>query len=313
MLDLEAGIGLDEDEGRVRRRAGGVHQELEGPQARVPDTAGEPEGSVEDPLAQVRIETRGRGDLHHLLEPALDAALALAKVGHVAGPVAQDLDLDVPRPGQEGLDIDIRNPKGGLGLRAATGVGGIQFVHPGDHTGAPAAAAGQGLDDHGLALGQSVQEVPGLLQGDAAVQSAADGHARRQRRFPGPGLVAEQCEVLDGRADEGQACSGTALGEFGPFGEEAVARVDRVASAVEGGLNDCVHVEVGRGPLAGQGMGRVGHPPVQAVGVVLGPDRHRAASQVRCCAGDADGDFAAVGDQDGRYRHGCFLRPSSGL
>ena len=245
MLDLQAGIGLDEDEGRVRRCPGGVQEELEGPQARVPDTAGEPEGSVEDPLAQVRIEARGRGDLHHLLEPALDAALALAQVGHLAGLVAQDLDLDVSRPGQEGLHIDIRDAESGLGLRAAAGEGGVEFVHPGDHARAPAPAAGQGLDDHGLALGQSKEELPGLLQGDASVQAAADGHTRRKRRLPGPGLVAEQFEVLDGRTDEGQACLGAASGEFGPLGEEAVAWVDRVAPAVDRRPDDGVHVEVG--------------------------------------------------------------------
>ena len=313
MLDLQAGVGLDEDEGRPARLAGVVDQELEGPEAAVADATGQAQGGVDDLPAQVRIEAGGRGDLHHLLEAPLDAALPLAEVGHLAGEVAQDLDLHVPGPGKEGLDIDVRHAEGRLGLGTASGVGALELIRGQDHPGTPPAAARQGLEDDALSGGTGLEEGAGLLQGDAPVEAGADRHAGRQGRFPRPGLVAEEVEVLDLRPDEGQARRRAAPGELAPLGQKAVAGVNGVAAALQGRLDHRVHVEVGGGAAPRQGAGLVGHAPVQAVGVVGREDRHRAATEVRRRPGDADGDLAAVGDQDGRQSQWRSLRPLEGL
>ena len=51
VLDLEAGIGLDEDEGLGAGTAGGVDQEFEGAEVAVADGAGEADGGFDDGLA----------------------------------------------------------------------------------------------------------------------------------------------------------------------------------------------------------------------------------------------------------------------
>ena len=62
--------------------------------------------------AHRRARLRGQGGrwrlLHDLLMPALDRALALAQVDGVAVLVADDLDLDVPRPANVALEVDSR-------------------------------------------------------------------------------------------------------------------------------------------------------------------------------------------------------------
>ena len=55
----------------------------------------------------MRVGQRGRRRLlEELLVAALDAALAIVQVDHVAVTVGHDLDLDVPRPLDELLDVD---------------------------------------------------------------------------------------------------------------------------------------------------------------------------------------------------------------
>jgi hypothetical protein len=54
----------------------------------------------------------------------------------------------------------------------------------------------------------------------------------------------------------------------------------------------------GRRPVrAGQRLGLVGDPGVQAGGVVLGEHRQSGNTHLRRRSGDADGDFAAIGDK----------------
>ena len=61
---------------------------------------------------------------------------------------------------------------------------------------------------------------------------------------------------------------------------------------------------------AGERHGGIGLARVQAGRVVLGVHRHRADAQVGAGLGDADGDLAAIGDQQGGKGHGRPLRAS---
>src|SRR6202035_4115994 len=54
-------------------------------------------------VPQIVVDRRRRALLHDLLVAALDGALALEQVDHVAERVAEDLDLDVPGVGDEPL------------------------------------------------------------------------------------------------------------------------------------------------------------------------------------------------------------------
>ena len=75
---------------------------------------------LERRLAQGRaallVEIGRRRALDDLLVPALDRAVALEQVDEVAVGVAQELDLDVPRPADQLLEIDLVLAEGGLGL-----------------------------------------------------------------------------------------------------------------------------------------------------------------------------------------------------
>ena len=102
-------------------------------------------------LAQVRRDERGRGLLDQLLVAALDRAVPLAEVDHLAVAVRQDLELDVAGPLDELLQVDPAVAERLLGLVAGDVVllrerdVVVGDAHP------AAAAAGDRLDDDRVA------------------------------------------------------------------------------------------------------------------------------------------------------------------
>src|SRR5205823_1613497 len=97
MLDLDPAVQLEEVE------VAAFEHELDRARARVADRAGEADRRVAHRRAQGRIERGRRRLLEHFLVPPLDRALALAEANGVAVRVAEQLDLDVPRP----LDVPL--------------------------------------------------------------------------------------------------------------------------------------------------------------------------------------------------------------
>jgi hypothetical protein len=55
-------------------------------------------------------------------------------------------------------------------------------------------------------------------------------------------------------------------------------------------------------------MTPIGHAQMQTAGIVFGIHRDRGQSQIGCGAGDADGDLAAVGDQQFGHTHAFCVR-----
>ena len=212
--------------------------------------------------------------------------------------VAQHLDLDVARALDELLDEDAVVAEGVLGLGAN---GGEALLHvllvPGDPD-ALAAAAGRGLQHHRIA------DLAADLHGVSGVVDLADvaGHAGD----PGGGgellgfdLVAHGLDGVGIGADEDDALVGAALGELGLFRQEAEAGVHSLGAGLAAGGDDLVGVEVGlRRRRRADEHRLVGHLHGQAVGVGLGIDDHRLHAQASAGLDDADGDFAAIGDQD---------------
>lgn len=96
MLDLNPRVELEE--AKASRIV--VDDKFDCPGRTVLDQLAEPDGR----LAHIAPKRRVAGDkgaaslLEHLLVPALDRALALAKLDDTAGAVAKDLDLDVSSP-----------------------------------------------------------------------------------------------------------------------------------------------------------------------------------------------------------------------
>ena len=146
MLDLQPRVHLQEIEAAVLPgdefdRAGAV----------VADRLGERDRLLAHPGPRLRVEQRARRFLDDLLVAALDRALALAEMDHVAVLVAQDLDFDVARIGDEFLDEDaiVAEARFRLRARARKTFGDLAPAEGDAH--ALAAAAGGGLDHHRVA------------------------------------------------------------------------------------------------------------------------------------------------------------------
>ena len=211
MLDLDAPVQLEEEE------VAAVEHELGRAGAPVADRARERDRRLAHRRAQLRVE-RGRGRLlEHLLVAALDRALALAERDRAAPAVAEQLDLDVPRPLEVALAED--GVVAERGLRLAPG-GLERLVELGrradDAHPAPAAAR------------RRLHE-----QREAELVRVALVEHRHARLAGGPlrgELVAAGAQRLRRRADEDEPGRLDRLREVGVLGEEAVAGVDRVGA-----------------------------------------------------------------------------------
>jgi hypothetical protein len=146
VLDLQAGVHLHE-EPVVRPVA--RDDELDGARTGVAAGPGGGAGGGAHRRTLPRGEQWRRGLLDDLLVPALQRALPLAEVDHVAVGVGQDLDLDVPRGGDQALDeqgvVAERAARLAPGRRegVSEGVGTVDLPH------ALPAAAADGLSSTG--------------------------------------------------------------------------------------------------------------------------------------------------------------------
>ncbi len=100
MLDLDAGIHLDEEECAV------LIEEFECAGAAITDPPAGLDATLPDTRDQRAIDAGGGGLLDDLLVPALKRAVAVAEPEIVAVLVAQNLDLDMARFFEEFLDVD---------------------------------------------------------------------------------------------------------------------------------------------------------------------------------------------------------------
>jgi hypothetical protein len=115
VLDLEAGVHLHEEvRGRIAARDDELHR------ARAPVAAGP--GRLDRRLAHRRpgllVQQDAGRFLDDLLVAALERALTLAEVDHIAVAVRQDLDLDVPGAVDPPLHQQGVVAEGGAGLAA---------------------------------------------------------------------------------------------------------------------------------------------------------------------------------------------------
>ena len=99
MLDLQPRVHLEEVEIAIL-----VDDELDGAGAVVADGLCQRDRLLAHRLARFRIEERRRRLLDHLLMAALDRAFAFVEIDDVAVLVADHLDFDVARLGDEFLD-----------------------------------------------------------------------------------------------------------------------------------------------------------------------------------------------------------------
>ncbi len=295
MLDLDAGVHLDEVElARLH-----VLQELDGARAFVVHRPRDRHAHGADLLALFLAQVRGRGAFHDLLVAPLHRTVPFPQVPDGAVLVAQHLHLDMAGLQDHLLQVALAIAERGLGLAAALAHLGLQLLGPED--GAHAApAATPGRLQH-----QRIADLRGLGAHKVHVVAQDLGrrdhrHARRNRHPPGRRLVAKRAHRLGPRPDEGDAFPLAGLDQFGVLRQQPVARVDRIRPGQLGHPDDLGDRQVRRDrpqPFAHL-VGLVRLEAVQAQLVLLGIDGDRLLAQLVGRAHDADGDLAAVGDQD---------------
>jgi hypothetical protein len=293
MLHLQPGVHLEEVEALV-----GADHELHRAGTLVLHRLGQRHRLLAHRLARGVADEGRRCLLDHLLVPALDAALALVQVHHVAVRVAQHLDLDVARLLDELLDEHAVVAEAVARLVAARreAVGGVLVVE--GHAKTLATAAGTGLDHHRVA--DVARDLHRLLRRVDGVVPSRDGvDARLPGQLLGRDLVAHGRDAVVLGADEDETFVLHPAREGFVLGQEAVAGMDGLGPRLLRGVDDAVGHEVAL--AAGRRTDKhslVGQRHVQRVAVGLGIHRHGGDAHAARGLDDAAGDLAAVGNQD---------------
>ena len=216
---------------------------------------------------------------------------------HGARPVPDNLHFYVPRARHELLDVHVAVAERGvrLGLAARVGIGERIFVLDDAHTAAP--AAGHRLDDGG-ATRQRRQEGARLLQTDRVGRARQHRHVSAQRGVTSRDLVAEQAQQPDRRPDEHDAGLVAARRKSSVFTEKTVAGMDRLTVRGKRHCHNLFDVQIRGGTRARQRDRFISHLHVQRLRVVGRVHRDANAAEITRGAGDADRDFAAIGDEE---------------
>lgn len=189
---------------------------------------------------------------------------------------------------ERGLRLALRERQLGLELR--------RIVR--DANAAPAAAGGR-LDHDRIADARG-HVARGVERLHDAVAAGHRRHVRAPRGVACTRLVAHRRDHLRVRADEDEAGRFDLRGECGVFGEEAVARMDRIRAALPCGVEDRGRIQVALRRVRGADVDRfVGHARGEAVAVRIADHGDRAHPELVRGANHAHRDFAAVRDQHG--------------
>ena len=307
MLDLEAGVDLEEGDGAVL-----ADQELAGAGADVAGLAQDRLGGlVEAGHLLLGEERRGRL-LDELLVAALQRAVAGGDHHDVAVLVGQALGLDVARLVEVLLDeaLAATERRHGLAHRGLEELGDL--AHLAGDLEAAAAAAERRLDrDRQAVLLGEGDRLVGVLERvlGAGRQRGAD----LLGDVAGLDLVAEALDRLGRRADPDQPGVDHGLGEVGVLGEEAVARVHRVGAGLLRDRDDLGDVEVGLAP----GSSRPARGPRRPAGRTArpGPGR-RTPRRWRCrrpCRPGSPGRRSRRGWRSGPSATGRSLAPAQAI
>ena len=290
MLDLEPRVHLQEVEALVL-----AQQKLERPRREVADRFRALHRDFAHPPHDRLVDRRARRLFDDLLVPALDRAVALEQVHHVAVAIAEHLDLDVARSQNRLLDVDRFVAEGLLRLAPRALEGARELVLLVHEAHALAAAAGRGLEHHRVADARSRRL--GLFHG-VGVAARHDRNARFRHLRARSGLRTHRAHRARRRPDERDARALASLGEQRVLRQESVPGMKPVAPRALHHVDQAVDAQVALG--SGRGTDRislVGEPHVQRFAISFAVHRDGRDPHLVQRARDAHRNLAAVGDQ----------------
>jgi hypothetical protein len=229
---------------------------------------------------------------------ALDRAVALAEVDDGAVRVREHLHLDVAGILEEALDVDGRVREVGLPLAPRRGKRPLGLLRAPHHLQALAPAARRRLDRQRPAV--LVAERENLLHRvDRLGRPGDDGHAGLLHQPSRGDLRPHRLDGLGRRPDPDEPCLLDRPGEVGVLGQEPVAGMDRLGARAARRLQHALLVEVAlRRRAWAEQVGLIRDRRVQRAAVGLRVDGDRADPELPERPEDADGDLAAIGDED---------------
>ena len=309
VLDLDARVHLDEEPflGIL------VVEKFHGPGIVVFDFAAQLHRRFAQLLAHPLVQPHARRDLDDLLMPPLHRAIALVQMHHAAVTVAEDLHLDVLRVGNVAFEKHRRVAEGAprFALRFIKQIREIAGL--GDDAHPAATAAERGFDnERETNFLRDFERFTAIFNG--VLRSGQRRHADFVRQRAGGRFVAHLAQQLNARSDERDARVGTSLRELRVLGQKTVARMNHVHALLlrEGDDAGDVEIRADRAFADADQVRLVRLETMDRKPVLLGVDGHGAETQLGSRAKNADGNFAAVGDQQfplvGRWRNGFGRR-----
>ena len=166
--------------------------------------------------------------------------------------VAHDLHLDMAGPAHQPFDKKIAVAKPSCRFRTGTGEGLFQVAVVEHRAHAPAATARHCLDHHRAVLAEIGQKGTRLFQAARRVGRRQHRHLLFHRQLPRGMFVAKQRQRFRRRPDEGQPGCRAGTGKIRILRKETVTGMHRRRTALLGGCDNGVAVEIRRDPAPRQ-------------------------------------------------------------
>jgi hypothetical protein len=243
------------------------------------------------------IHAGRRGLLDNLLVPALQGAIPLEQVHHLAMAVAKHLHLDMARAGHVLLDQHAIIAEAGRRLALAARQQLVEVGRGLDLAHALAPAAGDRLDQHRIS--DRLRFLRKALRRLVLAQvTRRHRHARRRHQRLGRVLETHRLDRLGGRSDPDKTLRLHGPGERRILRQESIARMDRLGPGRLRRGKDLLRYQItlpGGRRTDQHRLIRLPHEGQPCIRLRIdrhGPDMHAPAG-----ADDATGDLAPVGDE----------------
>ncbi|RMN69225.1 hypothetical protein ALQ54_05717 [Pseudomonas syringae] len=293
VLHLNTGVHFDEVETTV------FVQELERTRTAIADIDTRLDAGSQNILARLFIDERCWRFFQNLLVTALQRAVAIAQVDSLTLAVGNHLDFHVTWVGQVFFQVDHRvaEPGGCFGAGLRRGFDQVFFAM--NHTHTATTTATGGLDDHRVTDFTANAQSGVFVFRQRAVGTGNGRYIGQLHGVLGRNLVAHQANGVCFWTDESEARFFNLFGEVGVLGEKPVTRVDRRGAGHFGSRNDRRNVQVGQiGRCRTDADGFVCQAQVHQLAICGGVYSDGLDAQFFTGTQDAQGNFAAVGDQN---------------